>query len=248
MYTGGFFRVFHVKIFDEATSCSCLSQCLKLISDWSNQNPGHTPGVIHIEPRGFNYNNNFCDEFRGAQAMRTMRTEILETLGQDKIYFPEQLLRGCPVLEHTSLCMAREPQESMLAALQRHGWPKVSDLSGKFILSMNLFGSAHQTPPDGNEDCRRYYYAMGQEESSKIMPFGGMPLFTRGDLSGAKGPQASNYTAFCEKEGTEAQQVGWMGMIMRWAFLRAPDRANTILDRFANFPSQLVSYHEWKAV
>ena len=85
---------------------------------------------------------------------------------------------------------------------------------------------------------------MGEEPSSKEMPFGGMPLFTRTD-EGPAGAAASNYSAFEERDGTGAQQYGKFGMMMRWVFLRKPDRASEILERFASFPSQLLNYHEW---
>lgn len=243
---GGFFRVYHVRLFDESTSCSCLAQCLQHFVDWSNRHPGHSPGVIHIEPRGFNYNNLFCDEYRGLPAMRALRDEIVNTLGQEKLFVPAQLLRGCPPSESDAQCMARVPEPNILAALAKHGWPLVSAMSGRFVVSMNLFGKAHKTPPDGNEDCRRFYLALENDPESKTMPFGGMPLFTRTD-DGIAGAASSNYSAFEERDGTSAQTMGRYGMIMRWVFIREPDKAQEITDRFANFPSQLINYHNWVA-
>jgi len=119
--------------------------------------------VIHIEPRGFNYNNLWCTAEKGNDAMIQLRDTIFETLGTEKIYHPAMLTRNCPPTMASGDCMSRPPASSILDALERFGWPQVSALAGRFVLSMNLFGSNGS----GNQDCRLYYNAMESTPSSQ---------------------------------------------------------------------------------
>jgi hypothetical protein len=167
------------------------------------------------------------------------RDTITTALGGDKVYHPAQLLRGChPVTDSSEACMTRLAEPSMLQALQRHGWPLVRDLRGKFVLSMNLFGD--EVTGTGNAPCRQYYHKMGEEEVSRTLPFGGMPLFTRGDQTSAG---QSNYTALMEADGAKARIIGQHGLLMRWVLLGEPDKAKLIMERFRDFPAQILNYH-----
>ena len=50
----------------QATSCSCLSDCLVQIRRWMDEQGGqHSPILVHIEPRGYHYGDLFCDRTDG---------------------------------------------------------------------------------------------------------------------------------------------------------------------------------------
>lgn len=143
------FRVFHITLLDEGSSCSCYVDCLNIIKKWTEANTNHTPIVIQLEPRGFNYNNMFCtddvDSSTQAWAFRELRDITVEALGS-KLLYPDEVIGS---------------YKSLHEALTTGGWPKVGHLLGRIIVTINLFGS--------NEACRdRYLEAPGRR-----------PFFTR---------------------------------------------------------------------
>jgi hypothetical protein len=91
---------------------------------------------VHIEPRGYKYNDLFCERADGRQRFEQMQ-QLLFDLFSDRIYFPDELTAGFP---------------SAHAALTQRGWPRVADMRGEIVFNLNLFSSNAACKPA----CRRY--------------------------------------------------------------------------------------------
>jgi hypothetical protein len=241
-------KVFHVMLLDQRTSCSCLKDCLGQIRRWMDepQNDGkHSPILIHIEPRGYKYNDLFCKRLDGAARLAHLQ-QMLFDIFSDKLYFPDELTAGFP---------------SIYAALQGRGWPYVEDMRGKIVLNMNLFGS--------NNECRQLYWdsagasfagRLGSSDTTAAeigakMPTAasiaaaGMDLtrkrrifFIRGPISEAK---ATNYTASMEvttSDYANSPEIFSTGFITRFRVGKKPEASNTILAVHSIQPATLISY------
>ena len=130
-------RVFHVLMMDQGTSCTCLVTCLMEIRQWMHDprhRNKHTPIIVHIEPRGYKYNDLFCERADGERRIMQLQ-QLVYDLFRDDIYFPANLTRGQP---------------NALAALHGTGWPTVAELKGKILFNLNIFSS--------NMKCKDLYF------------------------------------------------------------------------------------------
>ena len=241
-------RVFHVLMLDQGSSCTCLASCLSGIRSWMDAHAGHTPILVHIEPRGYKYNDLFCERADGRQRFEQMQ-QLLFDLFSDRIYFPDQLTAGFP---------------SAHAALTQRGWPRVADMRGKIVFNLNLFSS--------NAACKPLYFSMGGASYAKRLEFSDRlaeqwmaaddearpptraapkawaearqrkVFFNRGTIEEAK---LSNTTATMEVTSETVAREPWMlhqGFVTRFRIGNAPEDSATILNLHKIFPSTLVSY------
>ena len=130
-------KVFHVIMLDQRTSCSCLSDCLGQIRRWMDENKRASPILVHIEPRGYKYNDLFCTRSDGATRLAELQQQIFD-LFQDRTYFPDELTAG---------------YANAAEALAGRGWPYVEDMRGKIVWNLNLFSS--------NAACKALYFGLG---------------------------------------------------------------------------------------
>lgn len=115
-------KVFHMADVDFRSQCPRLEQCLTILRQWSDANPGHSPAFILLEPKlsGLDkavpgaaavapFNKAVFDEIDAA---------ILRIIGRDRLFTPDDLRGAHRTLEE---------------AAQAHAWPKVDSVRGKFL-------------------------------------------------------------------------------------------------------------------
>ena len=211
------FRAMHVPLVDEAASCSCLEECLGQLKDFHDDNPNHTPVVVHIEPRGYNYNSLWCDFDETAElGFELLRGVISEVFcgGHDSCSSNSSLL----VLPDT----LRGNYSTMGAALRENGWPTVNEMLGKFVFTLNLFPS--------NEVCRQVYYDMD----------GPHILFDRAKRDSVW--TDSNYSGFIENSYADPGIASANLIIRRRMYYLELEDVSKILVRNQSYPANLFSY------
>ncbi len=109
------FRVYHVFLVDEKTTCKLLSDCLGTIKKWSDANPQHLPIFILVEPK------DDAEPFPFAKPYVTLEQRILETIPRSKVVTPDDV---------------RGSHASLLEAVSKQGWPTLERSRGKLILSL----------------------------------------------------------------------------------------------------------------
>ncbi len=115
-------KVFHMADVDFRSQCPLLTQCLTLLRQWSDSNPGHTPVFILLEPKlsgldkvvpGTTHVPPFDQT-----AFDKVDRAIVTILGRDRLVTPDDL-RG----QHKTL------EEAALA----NAWPTLDSARGKFV-------------------------------------------------------------------------------------------------------------------
>ena len=230
------FRVFHVTLWDEASSCSCFTDCLDQINTWSLANPLHTPVsshsshrsrshvfwsiavqiVVQIEPRGFNYDSLFCSESSAAKAgFEILREEITSRFCGDA----SCLTAGSRVVLPETV---RGSYSSMSAALAANGWPTVSSMQGKLVFNLNLFGS--------NNDCRSVHESLGAPEI----------FFDR--AQGDSTTTTSRFSGFIESKYPTTTQVASNYIIRHRVIATNAETTAQIKVRHASYAANIFAY------
>ena len=111
--------VYHVQLFDQLTTCYCLSECLREVNVWSETNPWHFPIFLLFEFKNGKYDDSYI--YRGNQFefrhISSLEQEIVQELG-GKLLTP-QLLRG--------------NYSSLIEAINATGWPLISEVRGRIV-------------------------------------------------------------------------------------------------------------------
>jgi len=205
---GKVFRVYHLKLVDQQTSCSCLENCLNEVDLWSKKNPDHSFAYIWIEPRGFNSGDLWCDYPAIAQGATDKAIDIIKEHFEGRIIIPDDIRTGNTALypsykkwldgnkhlvDSTNMSATGE-FDSLTEALRYRGWPQLGEVKGKFMFVWNFFGS--------NKACREWYLASTRQHI----------LFQRGTSDELSGRVESNYTAATEVSGVKPDDGarGWM--------------------------------------
>ncbi|MFE0359032.1 phosphatidylinositol-specific phospholipase C1-like protein [Streptomyces nigra] len=119
-------KVFHMVDVDYNTTCVQLTQCLKQIRGWSQNNPGHVPLLIMLEFKG---SEDRFERLGGIEsppweesAFRTLEHEIRSVFNADQLITPDDVRRPGLTLEQSVL---------------QHGWPTVARSAGKVMFAMD---------------------------------------------------------------------------------------------------------------
>ena len=110
------FRVFHVPLLDERTTCALFLDCLVELRRWSDAHPGHHPIFVMIEPK---------DSVAGAlilERMSAMEAEI-RAVFQDELLVTPDLVRG--------------DAASLDEAVTTTGWPTLGEVRGRTMFFLN---------------------------------------------------------------------------------------------------------------
>ena len=111
--------VYHIQLFDQLTTCYCLSECLREVDLWSEANPWHFPIFLLFEFKNKRYEDAYI--YRGNQVefnhMSALEQEIIQAIG-GKLVTP-QLLRG--------------DYSSLIGAVNDTGWPLISEMRGRVV-------------------------------------------------------------------------------------------------------------------
>jgi hypothetical protein len=115
-------KVFHLADVDFRTQCPRLHQCLNVLRQWSDANPGHSPVFILLEPKLFGMEKAVPGAATVAPfdkaAFEEVDADILSVLGRSRLIMPDDL-RG----SHATL------EEATLAKV----WPSFNQSRGKFL-------------------------------------------------------------------------------------------------------------------
>ncbi|WP_263408086.1 phosphatidylinositol-specific phospholipase C1-like protein [Terriglobus tenax] len=115
-------KVFHMADIDFRSQCPRFQQCLKLLRQWSDANPGHSPVFILLEPKLSGLEKVVPGAVTvGAfdkAAFDEVDTEIVRVMGRERLFTPDDLRGTHATVEEAALAKA---------------WPKVSETRGKFL-------------------------------------------------------------------------------------------------------------------
>lgn len=115
-------KVFHMADVDFRSQCPLLTQCLTLLRQWSDENPGHSPVFILLEPKLSGLDQAVPGTAHVAPfdkaAFEEIDNAITTILGRDRLVTPDDL-RG----QHKTL------EEAALA----NAWPTVESARSKFV-------------------------------------------------------------------------------------------------------------------
>ncbi len=109
------FRVFHIGILDERTTCAFFTDCLEALRGWSGAHPGHHPIFVHIEPK-------FGSSDHDAERLDALEHEILAVFDKRWLIVPDDLKGTSP---------------SIAQGLSARGWPTLGEARGRFIFYLN---------------------------------------------------------------------------------------------------------------
>lgn len=112
----GRWRVHHLPLVDEETTCEYFLQCLATIRRWSDAHPGHHPIFIQIEPK------TFYDEDTNDALMAAMEAEILLVFPRELIITPD-LVRG--------------EAATLRDAVSSRGWPTLGEVRGRVLFFLD---------------------------------------------------------------------------------------------------------------
>ncbi len=116
----GAFDVLHVPVVDAGTTCPTLIECLTVMKDWSDANPGHHAIFALIEPK------DGVDEEDAAEYVAAIEAEVLAVWPRDRLVTPDDV-RG----EHATV---RE-------AVAADGWPTLGATRGKLVAQLHDGGT-----------------------------------------------------------------------------------------------------------
>ncbi|MCB9594057.1 MAG: hypothetical protein H6719_15090 [Sandaracinaceae bacterium] len=111
----GRFRVYHVDLLDERTTCATFLDCLVVLRRWSDAHPWHHPIFVQIEPKG-------SRDRTVSELMVSMEEEILAVLPEELLVTPD-LVRG--------------DAATLAEAIATRGWPTLGEVRGRFLFFLN---------------------------------------------------------------------------------------------------------------
>ncbi|TDG14680.1 hypothetical protein E2F43_00055 [Seongchinamella unica] len=123
-------KVLHVADVDFRSYCPTFRICLTQMLQWSEQNPGHSPVFVLLEPKLPGLDRAIpgaaeVEAFSGSD-FDEMDNSIREVLGRERVFAPDDLRGTAPTLEH--------------AALIQDNWPGLDQSRGKFVFLLLVPG------------------------------------------------------------------------------------------------------------
>jgi hypothetical protein len=116
------FAVEHDPFFDDRSNCSPLSACLERLRRWSDEHPGHIPVFVLLEPKDPSPVFDPVRDDWDARAFRKLDRTVRSVLGPSDLVTPDDVRGDAPTLRK---------------AVLEHGWPKLEDVRGKFVVVLN---------------------------------------------------------------------------------------------------------------
>ena len=110
----GVFRVFHLKLIDDHSTCDLFTECLTLIKSWSDAHRGHHPVVVQLELKS-------------------------PPQGDPEAYFAElhgEILSVWPENRIVTPAFVKADRASVAEGLSE-GWPTLGQLRGKALFTMD---------------------------------------------------------------------------------------------------------------
>ena len=92
-YIDGQIEVFHAPVIDDLTTCAFLADCLGQIRQFTDNNPGHHPLMVHVEPK------TPLDQMDADAFYTDLEAELSSEIGENRIIYPEDVVAtGWPTL------------------------------------------------------------------------------------------------------------------------------------------------------
>lgn len=121
-------RVLHIPLIDPVTTCDTLPECLGIMKDWSDENPGHHPIWVFLEPK---------DDFLYYginQHVDAFEPDILAAWPRERILAPDDV---------------RGQYATLNEAITTEGWPTLGESRNKIILHAHDGGEFRDNYMDG---------------------------------------------------------------------------------------------------
>ncbi len=125
------FRVFHVGILDERTTCAFFTDCLLALRGWSEAHPGHHPIFVHLEAK-----NGFTSTALEAR-LAAMESEIRAVFDARWLVTPDEVKGDAPTLAE---------------AVATRGWPTLGAARGRFLFYLDDTGPVREVYTHGGRD------------------------------------------------------------------------------------------------
>ncbi|WP_282425214.1 Ca2+-dependent phosphoinositide-specific phospholipase C [Polyangium sp. 15x6] len=123
----GDYKVAHVPLLDEGSTCATLGECLGIVKRWSDAHPAHLPITIMLDLKDFAPGADALEAYFG-----TLHEKIFRVWPEDRIVTPDEVQGDYATLGE---------------AMRTEGWPTLGKLRGRVIFTMyNLtdrFGKAY---------------------------------------------------------------------------------------------------------
>jgi hypothetical protein len=110
------FRVYHLFMIDEVSSCDLFIDCLGEMKQFSDEHPGHHPLFVQIEPKGA------VDGMSTSEFTAAMEAEIAEVFPDDLLVTPD-LVRG--------------DDADLASAIAQRGWPTLGEVRGRVLFFLD---------------------------------------------------------------------------------------------------------------
>lgn len=135
----GKFRVFHIPVIDENSTCRYFAECLKEVKKWSDENPWHIPLFIFIEPKDDIdiYRVSSYEPIEGHY--QDLENEILSVFSPDRILKPDDV---------------RGDYSTLREAVLNNNWPSLNETRGKVVFIMLDSGKHRFNYTNGGKDLR----------------------------------------------------------------------------------------------
>lgn len=142
------FEVYHAPWIDADTSCSLLTDCLQVLKDWSDANPGHHPVVVLLETK------DYTAPIDPADYANYLDNEVLSVWPEERLVTPAMVQGNYPTL---------------VDAIRAEGWPTLGEVRGRLLLVLHDSGEIRTAYTHGDRDLEgRALFA----ESDTNLPYG----------------------------------------------------------------------------
>lgn len=140
--TNSTYRVFHIGLVDEGTTCATFDLCLATIAAWSRAHRGHAPLVVQVETKDEDSTPDIEAYITGLEAI------VDAELGADLLLTPD---------------MVQGEYDTLAQAIETDGWPTLDVARGRTILFLDG-GRAATAYARGDSDLSgRAMFVRGRE-------------------------------------------------------------------------------------
>ncbi|RYX84394.1 hypothetical protein EON83_10805, partial [bacterium] len=116
------FKVLHSPDFDVATTVPTLRLALSELNAWSKAHPNHEPIMVLLELKNESFSGRIQPPHFDNAALQALEAEISAVLPTDRLLTPDDV---------------RGTSATLRDAVTAHGWPKLSQTRGKFIITLD---------------------------------------------------------------------------------------------------------------
>jgi hypothetical protein len=135
------YRVFHIGLLDDRTTCAFFTDCLVALRTWSEAHPGHHPIFVHVEPKTGFVSSAFEARFASLEA------EVKAVFDPAWILTPGEVKGSSPSLNE---------------AVAARGWPTLGEARGRFVFYLDNDDALRDAYTHGRKDLEgRLFFADG---------------------------------------------------------------------------------------